>query len=1041
MFILGLLAVMLLASVATGWAVPALPVINTGNVVNITNFGAVSSATLTNTTAIQKAINSAATTNGGCTVEIPPGTYLSGPLTLANNINLQIDAGAILRMLPFTNYPKTFFTNVTVSFTTNLSVITTNYNTNVTWTAANFISASSLHDVEISGSGAIDGQGLPWWPYANTNGDTRPIMIQPGSCNRLLIQNVTLSNSPMFHIAIGGHAGNSTVQGVTILAPSSSANPPSHNTDACDVSGTNILVQNCNISVGDDDFTCGGGTWDVVLTNNTYGNGHGISIGSYTGGGVSNITVINCTMNGADNGIRIKSDNDRGGLVQNISYLNIGMTNVHFPIQIYGYYNEVGTPGSISPYYASTQAVAVVTGTTPIYRNITFSNINATSISGYPVGLVWARRELPATNIVFNRVNVTGDKNFYLYNVSGAQFIDSKITVSATSNTFALYNANVIITNSVPTNTLFTFGGLTTNGYGNSFSLYNARSSLKDTNAFDDGPLFLSASTFIISNNLALFPTTVLNYALDTNVDKLAVAGNLTLGGTINVTNGAGFTSGSYTLLTYTANLSGVLPTIGSAPAGYNYAFDTNTAGLVKLLVTTGVLPILTTNILQSSANPTVYGTAVAFTATVSPVPTNGEMITFMDGATTLGTGALNGGQAVFTTTASQLSVGTHAITAIYPGDGMLGGIAYGASTSDVLTQVVNPAEGTFFNDTFSSSTVNSSTPPPPVASSTSYEVLSGKSWSPTPSAAPGSLVFGIGGTASGVIEVQALFASPAIALVTAGDFIQLSVTFTNTAGILSQAGTWSFGLYNSGGVAPVGGGLNNTLNGTATTAATGGAQNWRGYVAQISNTGGSCGFYDRQPQTGTVNNNQDLVSTGTSSSYQNPAAAVVGNLSTAPSVALAVGGQYTEILTYTLTSSNAIQLQSQLYTGTNNTGTLLSTMTAATGTTPLATAFDALAIGWRATGSTASTITISSITVAGQSTTLTVPPNVVYSLSGPALTLSWPTNYLGWLVQSNSVGLGTTNWSTVPNSGSATNFSITINAAMTNVFYRLVSP
>src|SRR5690242_12363034 len=89
-----------------GLAVPSLPVINTNNVVNITNFGAISSTTLTNTTAIQNAINSAATTNGGCTVEIPPGTYLSGPLTLKSKVNLQIDGGALLQMLPMADWPN-----------------------------------------------------------------------------------------------------------------------------------------------------------------------------------------------------------------------------------------------------------------------------------------------------------------------------------------------------------------------------------------------------------------------------------------------------------------------------------------------------------------------------------------------------------------------------------------------------------------------------------------------------------------------------------------------------------------------------------------------------------------------------------------------------------------------------------------------------------------------------------------------------------------------------------------------------------------------
>ena len=188
----------LLLSVAAMTGAPTLPNINTNDIVNITNFGAVSSTTLTNTAAIQNAINAAAaggTTNGaaGGTVEIPPGIYLSGPLTMASSVNLQIDAGAILRMLPLGQYP-----GGTTSGTT-------------------FISGSNLHDIEISGSGAIDGQGAPWWPYANTNGANRPRMISPSDCNRLLIQNVTLSNSPMYHIAISGsHAGNSTVQGVTI---------------------------------------------------------------------------------------------------------------------------------------------------------------------------------------------------------------------------------------------------------------------------------------------------------------------------------------------------------------------------------------------------------------------------------------------------------------------------------------------------------------------------------------------------------------------------------------------------------------------------------------------------------------------------------------------------------------------------------------------------------------------------------------------------------------------------------------------------------
>ena len=581
------LAVLLLAMKATA-IVPWSILINTNNVIVVTNipYGAVGDGIFTNTTAISNAVVAAAaggTTNGliGGTVEIPPGIFLCGPLVLKNNVNLQVDAGAILRMLPLNSYPMTWITNGANYWFTN---------------TPNFISGTSLTNIEISGSGAIDGQGAPWWPYANTNNAVRAIMISLNGCNRQLIQNLTLSNSPMFHIAIGGSAKNSTVQGVTVFAPASSPN-----TDACDVSGTNTLVQNCNISVGDDDFTCGGGTHDVLLTNNVYGTGHGISIGSYTdSGGVSNITVINCTISGAVNGIRIKSDIGRGGLVQNINYCNIGITNVNFPIQIYGYYRWYGTPSGITPQIAaSTNAVSPLDPNTPVFRNITFSNITATSASGYPIGILWARTEMPMTNIIFNKVNLTGDRSFDLYNVNGAQFIDSNLKVSASNPTFAIFNAQTVITNTAPTNRLNTFDGLTTNGYGNSLAFYNALGSLKNTNVLDNGPLTLSASTLTVSNPLTLFPTTVLNFILGTNPAKLAVIGNLALGGTNYIAAGSGFTNGIYTLMTYTGTLSGSWPALGAVPANYNYSFNTNTAAQVNLLVT---LPA-PTNLVATATN------------------------------------------------------------------------------------------------------------------------------------------------------------------------------------------------------------------------------------------------------------------------------------------------------------------------------------------------------------------------------------------------------------------------------------------------------
>jgi autotransporter-associated beta strand protein len=69
-------------------------------------------------------------------------------------------------------------------------------------------------------------------------------------------------------------------------------------------------------------------------------------------------------------------------------------------------------------------------------------------------------------------------------------------------------------------------------------------------------------------------------------------------------------------------------------------------------------------------------------------------------------------------------------------------------------------------------------------------------------------------------------------------------------------------------------------------------------------------------------------------------------------------------------------------------------------------------------------------------------PTNIVFSVSGSTLNLSWPADYLGWYMQSNSVALANTNyWFDVPNSQTVTNLAITVNTSSTNVFFRMRKP
>jgi autotransporter-associated beta strand protein len=69
-------------------------------------------------------------------------------------------------------------------------------------------------------------------------------------------------------------------------------------------------------------------------------------------------------------------------------------------------------------------------------------------------------------------------------------------------------------------------------------------------------------------------------------------------------------------------------------------------------------------------------------------------------------------------------------------------------------------------------------------------------------------------------------------------------------------------------------------------------------------------------------------------------------------------------------------------------------------------------------------------------------PTNITHSVSGSTLTLGWPLNYTGWLLQSNSVGVASANsWFVVPGSSATNGMSFTVDPAKKNVFYRLQHP
>jgi polygalacturonase len=115
-----------------------------------------------------------------------------------------------------------------------------------------------------------------------------------------------------------------TIDGVKVRTPWQAPNTDAIDPGTC----TNVWITGCDIDTGDDDIVIKTGVTNALIENCTIKHGHGISVGSGTTGGIHGMLVRNCTMDGTDNGIRIKSMRGAGGLCENIHYTNIMMKDV-----------------------------------------------------------------------------------------------------------------------------------------------------------------------------------------------------------------------------------------------------------------------------------------------------------------------------------------------------------------------------------------------------------------------------------------------------------------------------------------------------------------------------------------------------------------------------------------------------------------------------------------------------------------------------------------------------------------------------------------
>ncbi len=327
-----------------------------GRTFEVTRYGARADGTTDATPAIRRAIDEAARSGGGRVV-VPEGVFRTGAIHLKSNVALEVRKGATLRFDPD---PKLY------------PVVLTRFEGTECMNYSPLIYAHGQQNIAVTGEGTLDGGASceQWWPWSGKancgprggpnqrtartalmdmaekgvpvekrvfgdGGWLRPSFIEPYACTNVLIEGVTIRNSPMWEV----HptlSRNVTVRNVTIA----SHGP---NNDGCDPeSCTDVLIEGCTFDTGDDCIAIKSGrnadgrrvnrpSENIVIRGCNMKDGHGgVTLGSECSGHIRNVYAENCTMDSPnlDRVLRFKDNALRGGILEHVYMRNIDVGQV-----------------------------------------------------------------------------------------------------------------------------------------------------------------------------------------------------------------------------------------------------------------------------------------------------------------------------------------------------------------------------------------------------------------------------------------------------------------------------------------------------------------------------------------------------------------------------------------------------------------------------------------------------------------------------------------------------------------------------------------
>jgi hypothetical protein len=394
------------------FAPPAIPCA----VFKITDYGARGDGSTNNTDAIARAV-AAAVAAGGGVVDVPAGTWLTGPIHLASRIELHLEAGATLQF--------------SQTFADYLPPVLTRWEGLDVMNWSPFVYARDCTDVALTGPGALDGRGDAWsgWKIPSTKEDQRiydfyvarlpldpanlpapptsavnpglrPAFVELNNCANVLIDGPTITGSPYWTLH-PLYSRNVIVRNVRIDTTATMSNGDGIDPD----SSTNILIEKSSFATSDDCIAIKSGlnedgiavgkpSRNIVVRDITTSAGHGgVSIGSEASGGVSNVYVTRSRLLGLGQPVRVKTLPGRGGTIANLWFqdaltVDWNVTGIELTTRYMSSTIPPHDPSLVPQLAGITLRGVTGTGTGPVYTitgplsGLTFDTVMLTGMAG-----------------------------------------------------------------------------------------------------------------------------------------------------------------------------------------------------------------------------------------------------------------------------------------------------------------------------------------------------------------------------------------------------------------------------------------------------------------------------------------------------------------------------------------------------------------------------------------------------------------------------------------------------------------------------------